>query len=171
MLSSEQQKEIVENLFKTPAEDACWNCSEYVLHSVSPFFNVPLAHRRILQKTATAFGHGLGDSTGPCGLLTGLFLIAGYLKGRLDAADSDSKVLCYELGKELKENIIALKHEIPEELVKAGGFWSLPDQRMECRRIRILQEEYAGIEAGDTYCRAFLKMALQAFNPIAQKLL
>jgi hypothetical protein len=170
MLSKDTQQEITDNLFKKPTEETCWNCCEYVTVTLAPHLDIPPHRLEIIQKTATAFGYGMGDSAGPCGILSALILLIGHSKGRLDAADADSRILCYELGKELKENIIALKSQIPEEFTPAGGFWRQPDQRMECRRIRIPEEEYSGIKAPDSYCRVFMNMALQAFIPIAGRL-
>lgn len=170
MLTKEKQQEIVNNLFKKPTEKICWNCSEYVTLTLAPYLDIAGEQLEILQKTATIFGYGMGDGAGPCGILSGLILLLGFHKGRLEAADADSKTLCYQLGKELKENIIALKDQIPEEFKPAGGFWRQPNQQMACRSVRIPEEEFSGNIAPDAYCREFMSMAIQAFAAIATKL-
>ncbi len=170
MLTNEMKERITEGLFKKPAEDASWNCSEYVTITLGSLLKIPQHHLDILQKTSTALGFGMGDGAGPCGILSAMVLLLGYQKGRLDAEDTTSKQICYDLGKELKERIIAQRHEVPEELTNAGGFWSLPDGNMACRSIRIPEEGSPEGIPPQLYCRIFLKMALNSFHQIGEKI-
>lgn len=170
MLNEEIRERITEGLFQKPSSDACWNCSEYVAITVGSLFNIPKHDLDILQKTATAFGFGMGDSHGPCGLLTGLIMLLGYQKGRSDASDKASKSLCYDLGKELKEEIIARQDLIPDDLRDAGGFWSHPDPQMACRQIKIPAENGSETIEPERYCRAFLRMALDGYHQIWNRL-
>lgn len=67
-----------------------FNCAESILLSFLK------EEDQQLVRLATPFGGGVGGSKDLCGILTGGVLAIGYLLGRLDGEDQDSKFNAYD---------------------------------------------------------------------------
>jgi C_GCAxxG_C_C family probable redox protein len=68
------------------------NCAEAMIAAFSETLGMPSEIRRL----ATPFGGGIGRTGRTCGLVTGAILILGWVGGREDPADLETKLRAYE---------------------------------------------------------------------------
>ena len=103
------------DLAKQLFEDGC-NCAQAVFCSFCDEMNMD---KELALKLASSFGGGMGRMREVCGAVSGMFMVAGALKGYSDLDDKDKKAehyaLIQKMGKLFKEKTGSL---ICRELLK-----------------------------------------------------
>ena len=75
-----------------------YNCSQSVFMAYADLFDLDV---ELASKLASSFGGGMGRLREVCGTCTGMFMVAGLLRGYSDTNDKEAKDNHYKLIQEL----------------------------------------------------------------------
>ena len=82
-----------------------YNCSQSVFMAYADLFDLDV---ELASKFASSFGGGMGRLREVCGACTGMFMVAGLLKGYADTDDKEAKDNHYKLIQELANEFKAV---------------------------------------------------------------
>lgn len=80
-----------------------FNCAQSVIVSFTDILNI---EEETALRIASGFGGGMGGMQETCGVVTGAFMVIGFLKGKYKDGDDDSKELTNNLILEFTHKFI-----------------------------------------------------------------